>query len=148
MEANTHSNTQDQPVGPGMDAEQLAKFKSLIKEYLEVEDPIEIDKAIDYAEHDSRFEGLGHFAAIEVELRKHDLAQIGYMFLSTIGECNHGSWDGYNREELKQFNWVLGEFLLTFQNWDPHGGSYKEHSWGFGGDEHWDTQGVRHTKES
>jgi len=136
-----------------MDAEQLAKFKLLLKEYLEASVPagtrkLSLETSIDMAEHDSRLEGLDYLRGFEVELRKYDLAQIGFIILSTIGELNHGSWDGYNREELKQYNWVFGEFLQTFLHWEPYGGSYRDSPWGFGGDEHWDRRGVRHTKES
>lgn len=146
MSASTQSTNGVQPKGPGMDAEQMAGFIRELKANLEAGDQVE--NAIEMAEYDSRFEGLEHLRGFEIELRKLDLAQIGYIILSTIGELNHGSWDGFDREELKRFNWVFGEFIQTFQHWEPHGGSYKEGNWGFGGVEHWDEQGVRHTREA
>lgn len=82
------------------------------------------------------------------EMRKHDLAQIGYVILSNLGEAIHNGWDGLEREEIEHWAYVLKDIKWFLED----GGVWKDtydtaRPWGFGGDEWWDEQGKRHSHQ-
>ncbi len=96
-----------------------------------------------------RMGGLDALRGFEDEMRKLDLAQIGYILLSDIGEANHGNWDGFDRETLVAINRSFEVLIDSFQDYSKHPDHYSQHEgWGFGGEEHWDNQGIRHGRES
>lgn len=87
--------------------------------------------------------GLDSLYDLELKLRKLDLAQIGYLFLSQIGEANHGSWDSVPREELIGVNNFFRD-MSTLITEIPESTQLPTLPWGFGGEEHWDALGIRH----
>lgn len=94
-----------------------------------------------------RMAGLHALTEFEDELRKVDLAQIGYIILSDIGEANHGGWDGFDRETLVAINRGFEVMIESFKYNHKYPDHYTDHDgWGFGGKEHWDSQGVRHER--
>lgn len=87
--------------------------------------------------------GLDSLYDLEIELRKLDLAQIGYLFLSQIGEANHGHWDSVPREELIGINNFFHDMIFAIN----HEELPKENlELFFGGREQWDAQGKRHNR--
>jgi len=121
-------------------------FDASLREWLDIKSQgslseQDVTTAIDMAHHESRFGGLDAMQEFESELRKYDLAQIGYIILGSIAEANHGSWDGYEREDLVAMNRALADWLQVFQHWGSS--HYSDHEWGFGGSEYWDMFGIR-----
>ena len=85
--------------------------------------------------------GLDYLQQLENRLRKMDLAQIGYLFLSQIGEANHNSWDSVPREELIGINNFFCDMIFAI---DAEGIDQKtDLGLYFGGRERWDAQGRR-----
>jgi hypothetical protein len=84
--------------------------------------------------------GLVFLKLLETRLRRMDLAQIGYLLLGTIGEANHGGWDGSTREELVGIDLFFRD-LVEITNYDPE--QRAKQPWGFGAGETWDVDGKR-----
>lgn len=96
-----------------------------------------------------RMGGLTSLMDFVEEMSKLDLAQIGYILLSDIGEANHGGWDGFEREDLVAINRGFEVLIETLKDAAKYGDHYSKHDgWGFGGKVHWDNHGVRHERTS
>lgn len=98
-----------------------------------------------FEKRDKMFEQCPSLKALELELRKYDLQQIGYMLLSWLGEANHSNWDGVETEDLPKMEFVMHDLLL-YARADEVTMQLPEHDWGFGGPEYWDSTGKRHLR--
>lgn len=125
-----------------MTPEQKKVFVEELRDCLQYQGD-DFDVAVEQALYSARTAGLDALKDAELEMRKHDLAQIGFVLLSMVGEANHNAWDGSEREDLVQFNHFLKEFII---NLGFHGHYQENAPWGFGGDEWWDKEGKRHTR--
>jgi hypothetical protein len=99
--------------------------------------------AVDEDGDDEPTKGLVFLDLLEKRLRRYDLAQIGYLFLTQIGEANHNSWDSIPREELIGINNFFHDMIVCI-NMEPE--LKARQPWGFGAAESWDVDGKRSFK--
>jgi hypothetical protein len=99
--------------------------------------------AVDEDGEEDTTAGLTSLGGLEARLRKLDLAQIGYLFLTAIGEANHNSWDSVPREELIGINNLFWDLSYELDKFHPAPGPVLS-EFCFGSEEWWDEQGKRH----
>ena len=98
----------------------------------------------EYEARDAALEQLTAPGELLDLLRKMDLNKIGYIFLSMVGEAEHGGWDGHESEDLPKLQYAYNDLLEVFKAEAKM--PMPDYDWGFGGPEYWDPNGKRHAR--
>lgn len=99
---------------------------------------------LDMAFHYARTGGLDNIGEAMEEMQKHDLAQIGMVFLCLVMEASHSGWDGMEREEIEHYDYVLRDMVIELR--DPHAGHYTDGGFTFNCDDSWDKEGKHYSR--